>query len=80
MSNDKKQYINIKWGGVAVCRCPNMPLHSIMKPEDEAMLVVLLLSLQTEEDRQRFTQFYQQYERLMFKTEYSADIEPVVPM
>ena len=55
-------------GGVAVCRCPNMPLHSIMKPEDEAMLVVLLLSLQTEEDRQRFTQFYQQYEKLMFKT------------
>ena len=32
------------------------------------MLAVLLLSLQTEEDKARFTRFYHQYEKLMFKT------------
>ena len=55
-------------GWVAVYRCPYNVQHSIMDAEDKAMLAVLLLSLQTEEDRIRFTQFYHQYEKLMFKT------------
>ena len=55
-------------GGVAVYRCPYNMQHSIMDSEDETMLAVLLLSLQTDEDRLRFTQFYHQYEKLMFKT------------
>ena len=54
--------------GVAACCCSDTLLHSIMSQEDEPMLAGLLLSLQTEEDRQKFTQFYQQYEKLMFKT------------
>lgn len=55
-------------GGVAVYRCPYNMQHSIMSQEGETMLAGLLLSLQTEEDRLRFTQFYHQYEKLMFKT------------
>lgn len=63
-----KNQMSFDGEGVAVYRCPYNMQHSIMDPEDETMLAVLLLSLQTDEDRLRFTQFYHQYEKLMFKT------------